>query len=115
MPEQPVIARRTPCIVEIDPGTVYKCQCGRSKTLPFRDGSHTGTMFSPMEIYFEEKYRVAFCDCSRQKSLPSATGLTRESNRLRKNYWAQQTFNGLHAYDNRSSRLADTFSMWLII
>jgi len=95
MPAQPVIAQRTPCIVEIDPGTVYKCQCGRSKTLPFRDGSHTGTMFSPMEIYFEEKNRMAFCGSSRQKRLPSATGLTRESNRLRKNYWAKQTFNGL--------------------
>jgi CDGSH-type Zn-finger protein len=68
MPEQAVIARRTPCIVEIDPGTVYTCQCGRSKSQPFLDGSHTGTMFSPMEIYFEEKKRMAFCGCSRQKA-----------------------------------------------
>jgi CDGSH-type Zn-finger protein len=89
MPEQPVIAQRKPYIVEVGPGTVYWCQCGRSKAQPFCDGSHTGTVFSPMEIHFEEKKRMAFFSCKQTKSLPSATGLTRGSNRLGKSYWAQ--------------------------
>ena len=34
MAEKPVIARRTPCTLEVGPGTVYWCRCGRSKTQP---------------------------------------------------------------------------------
>jgi hypothetical protein len=86
MPDKPVIAQRTPFIVEVGPGTVYWCQCGRSKTQPFCDGSLTGTEFSPMEIHFEEKKRVAFCSCKQTKKLPSVMDLTRGSNRLRKHF-----------------------------
>ena len=82
MPEKPVIAQRTPCIIEVGPGTVYWCQCGRSKTQPFCDGSHTETGFSPMKIHFEEKKRVTFCGVSRRKSLLSVMGLTRRSDHV---------------------------------
>ena len=44
-----------------------------------------------MEIHFEEKKRVAFCGCKQTKNLPSAMGLTRGSNRLRKNCCGQLT------------------------
>jgi CDGSH-type Zn-finger protein len=74
MPDKPVIARRTPCIIEVGPGSVYWCQCGRSKTQPFCDGSHTGTEFSPMEVHFEEKKRVAFCGCKHTKKPPLCDG-----------------------------------------
>jgi len=47
MPDTAKIAQRGPYIVEAGPGTVYWCQCGRSKTQPFCDGSHTGTDFAP--------------------------------------------------------------------
>ena len=70
MPDMPVIAQRTPCIVEVGPGAVYWCQCGRSKTQPFCDVSHTGTEFSPMEVHFEEKKRVAFYGCKQTKKPP---------------------------------------------
>jgi CDGSH-type Zn-finger protein len=68
MPDKPVIPQRSPRIVEVGPGTVYWCQCGRSKTQPFCDGSRTETEFSPMEVHTKEKKRVAFCGCMQTKN-----------------------------------------------
>jgi CDGSH iron-sulfur domain-containing protein 3 len=70
MPDTAKIAQRGPYIVEAGPGTVYWCQCGRSKTQPFCDGSHTGTDFAPLEIHLNERKRLAFCGCKRTKSPP---------------------------------------------
>jgi CDGSH-type Zn-finger protein len=74
MSGKPVIAQRTPCVKEVGPGTVYWCQCGRSKKQPFCDGSHTGTEFAPLEVHFEEKKRVAFCGCKQTKKPPFCDG-----------------------------------------
>jgi CDGSH-type Zn-finger protein len=74
MSDKPVIAQRAPCTLEVGPGTVYWCRCGRSKTQPFCDGSHTGTDFSPMEVHFEEKKRVALCGCKHTKKPPFCDG-----------------------------------------
>lgn len=74
MSDKPVIAQRTPCTLEVGPGTVYWCRCGRSKTQPFCDGSHTGTDFSPMEVHFEEKKRVSLCGCKHTKKPPFCDG-----------------------------------------
>jgi CDGSH-type Zn-finger protein len=74
MPYKPVIVQRTPCIIEVVPGSVYWGQCGQSKTQPFCDRSHTETEFSPMETHFEEKKRVAFCGCKQTKNPPFRDG-----------------------------------------
>ena len=36
MPDKPMIAQRTPCIVAVGSGTVYWCQCGRSNATVLR-------------------------------------------------------------------------------
>jgi len=70
MADEVVIAQKSPYILEVGPGKVYWCRCGRSKTQPFCDGSHTGTDFSPEEIEFLEKKQVAFCGCKHTKTPP---------------------------------------------
>jgi len=69
-----VITQRAPYILEMEPGTYYWCRCGRSKTQPFCDGSHTGTDFSPLEVIIKDKKRVAWCGCKHTKKQPFCDG-----------------------------------------
>lgn len=74
MSDQPEIAQRSPYVMEVEPGTYYWCQCGRSKAQPYCDGSHSGTQFSPVEVTIDEKKRVAFCGCKQTKTPPFCDG-----------------------------------------
>jgi CDGSH iron-sulfur domain-containing protein 3 len=50
MNSSPEIGGRAPLAVDVEAGKSYWwCACGRSKTQPFCDGSHKGTLFSPFE------------------------------------------------------------------
>ncbi len=69
-----VIPQRAPYVMDMETGTYYWCQCGRSKTQPFCDGSHTGTDFSPIEFVIKEKKKVAWCGCKHSKKSPFCDG-----------------------------------------
>lgn len=79
MSEKPVVAQRTPCVMEVGPGTVYWCQCGRSKTQPFCDGSHTGRGFRRWRFILKKRNGWHSAVVSRQRSLLFVMGLTRGS------------------------------------
>jgi len=70
----PVIAQRTPYVMEMEPGTYYWCSCGRSTTQPYCDGSHEGTEFTPIEVEIPEKKRVAWCGCKKTGKAPFCDG-----------------------------------------
>ncbi|MBT3637928.1 MAG: CDGSH iron-sulfur domain-containing protein [Opitutae bacterium] len=63
MKEEPVIASRTPAVLQLETGEYWWCSCGRSKDQPFCDGSHKGSSFVPEKIVIEETGRVALCNC----------------------------------------------------
>ncbi|MCB9029542.1 MAG: CDGSH iron-sulfur domain-containing protein [Deltaproteobacteria bacterium] len=65
MSDQPEIAQKSPCVLEMEPGTYYWCTCGRSQNQPFCDGSHKGTSFSPKEVEITEAKKYAWCACKR--------------------------------------------------
>ena len=70
----PVIADRKPAVLELEAGTHYWCQCGRSKNQPFCDGSHKGTDFTPLEFTLKESKRVALCQCKHTAEQPYCDG-----------------------------------------
>ncbi|MFP4077814.1 MAG: CDGSH iron-sulfur domain-containing protein [Candidatus Izemoplasmataceae bacterium] len=67
----PRIAQKGPFMVELEKGkTYYWCQCGRSESQPFCDGSHTVTEFKPKAFKAPEGGTAALCGCKRTKNPP---------------------------------------------
>ena len=71
---EPTIAAKTPAVLELEPGTYYYCQCGKSANQPFCDGSHVGTDFEPMAFEVTEKKKVALCQCKHTGNAPFCDG-----------------------------------------
>ncbi|MBI5345468.1 MAG: CDGSH iron-sulfur domain-containing protein [Deltaproteobacteria bacterium] len=73
--KNPVIAAKSPVVIELEPGTYYWCSCGRSKNQTYCDGSHEGTDFAPLPFTVDEKKKVALCRCKRTKKAPFCDGV----------------------------------------
>lgn len=63
--DEPACPQKAPYQVNVEPGTYWWCACGRSATQPFCDGSHKGSMFSPIRFDVTESAGVWFCGCKR--------------------------------------------------
>jgi len=72
--DKPNIAARRPTSVNLEPGSVWWCACGLSKTQPYCDGSHAGSTFQPMEVKVDEKKTVSLCNCKHTKNPPYCDG-----------------------------------------
>ncbi|MDX8388034.1 MAG: CDGSH iron-sulfur domain-containing protein [Ghiorsea sp.] len=71
---EPTVAAKVPAVLELEPGTYYYCQCGKSANQPFCDGSHAGTDFEPMPFEITEKKKVALCQCKHTGNAPFCDG-----------------------------------------
>ncbi len=71
---EPDIADKKPAVLDLEAGTYNWCQCGKSQTQPFCDGSHRGTGFGPLEFKMEESKKVALCLCKRTGNPPFCDG-----------------------------------------
>ncbi|MCX7192949.1 MAG: CDGSH iron-sulfur domain-containing protein [Proteobacteria bacterium] len=72
--EKPVCAKRAPYVLELDAGEYWWCSCGKSKSQPFCDGSHSGTQFVPEKLVLPEKTKVWLCGCKATDKKPYCDG-----------------------------------------
>lgn len=63
-----------PIALTLDPGTYYRCTCGRSQNLPFCDESHNGTHARPIPFTITERQKVYLCSCGKTKDTPYCDG-----------------------------------------
>jgi methylamine---glutamate N-methyltransferase subunit C len=71
----PVVADNKPVKVSLSKGQEYHfCTCGRSKSQPFCDGSHTGTSFNPKVIVADEDGDAYLCACKHTANAPYCDG-----------------------------------------
>lgn len=55
-------------------GTHYWCQCGRTQTPPYCDGSHEGTGISPLEFEADGTTEISVCTCGLTSTPPYCDG-----------------------------------------
>jgi CDGSH-type Zn-finger protein len=65
---------RVPIVLTLEPGTYWWCDCGRSKSQPFCDGSHEGTGYEPRELVITQTTRISLCTCKLTKNAPRCDG-----------------------------------------
>ena len=71
---EPNIAKRSPYILQLEPGDYWWCACGKSKNQPFCDGSHQGSEFSPVKFTVTSKAPVVLCGCKHTGNKPFCDG-----------------------------------------
>lgn len=60
-----------PVVAEVEAGKTYWfCQCGKSKSQPWCDGSHSGTQYTPMEWVAPHSRSYQFCTCKLTAKAP---------------------------------------------
>ncbi len=67
---EPVSPKKQPYVVKLAPGAYYWCACGRSKRQPYCDGSHRGTLHSPLKVAQVEAGEVKLCGCKQSATKP---------------------------------------------
>ena len=63
-----------PLITELGVGTYYWCRCGKTKTVPYCDASHTGSGVTPLAFTIEEPITSAVCNCGLTTNPPYCSG-----------------------------------------
>ena len=63
-----------PIGLTLEPGTYYRCTCGKSQNLPFCDESHGGTDQLPIQFKIKKRQKVYLCGCGLTGDQPFCDG-----------------------------------------
>lgn len=64
-----------PMVVDVVKGeTVYFCQCGKTNTPPFCDGSHQGSGKEPLAYTPDTDEQCYICRCGKSGNIPFCDG-----------------------------------------
>lgn len=63
-----------PIAITLDPGTYYRCSCGKSQNLPFCDESHSGAGSGPIAFTVKRREKVFLCGCGLTSDQPYCDG-----------------------------------------
>ncbi|MBI5231432.1 MAG: CDGSH iron-sulfur domain-containing protein [Coriobacteriales bacterium] len=67
-------AQSHPLVTEMGVGTYYWCQCGKTRTVPYCDGSHAGSGVMPLEFELTQEGTLAICNCGLTGTPPFCDG-----------------------------------------
>lgn len=67
-------AENHPLMSQMEAGTYSWCQCGKTKTVPYCDGSHAGSGVEPLSFEIESAGTYAICNCGLTKNPPYCDG-----------------------------------------
>jgi CDGSH-type Zn-finger protein len=63
-----------PLVTQLGEGTYSWCQCGKTKTVPYCDGSHEGTGISPLAFEAKGPGASSVCNCGLTFTPPYCDG-----------------------------------------
>ena len=64
-----------PHVLDLSKGvTVYICQCGKTSSPPYCDGSHQGSEYEPLEHIAPADQQIYVCGCGKTNVKPFCDG-----------------------------------------
>jgi len=63
-----------PIALTLEPGTYFRCTCGKSQNLPFCDGAHQTGDLVPLKFEITEHSKVYICSCGKSEKQPFCDG-----------------------------------------